>query len=174
MTALNCTHCIPKRYILGMIWSCRTWHKLEFCLQHNGKILCQIFVAFKLILCQVAVTKVGCYVEICTLDPKLCTEPPYDRKGKTSQLHVHAREQPIQQNSASAHFEPVPSMLAHHPTTLPDTSHADLLLSIFWSSIRTSTFSNSCALSFLLKSINLVFFAFNCNLFASTHLGVAW
>jgi len=28
------------------------------------------------------------YVEICTLDPKLCTEPPYDHKGKMSQLHA--------------------------------------------------------------------------------------
>ena len=30
---------------------------------------------------------------------------------------------PIQQNTASSHFVPAPSMLTHHPTTLPDTSH---------------------------------------------------
>jgi len=31
---------------------------MEFCLQHNGKIsLCQMFVAFKLILCQIALPK---------------------------------------------------------------------------------------------------------------------
>jgi len=107
------------------------------------------------------------YVEICTLDPKLCTEPPYDCRGKTSQLH--AREQPIQQNSASAHFEPVPSMLAHHPTTLPDTSQtcSSLFSGHQFIPQHSPTHVLSC---FLLKSINLVFFAFNCNLFASTHL----
>ena len=61
---------------------------LEFCLQHNGKILCQIFVAFKLILCQIALSK----LKFCTLDPKLCAEVPSDHKGKMSQLHARAKE----------------------------------------------------------------------------------